>query len=63
MVEALLIEIINSPILAFTQNKGDYTQTYLGITPSGVMDEYSYYVANGLLANTNDTIVIEVSFF
>ena len=61
MVEPL-IEIINSPILALTQNKGDYTKTYLGISPSGAMDEYAYHIANNLLSNTQNTTLIEINF-
>jgi biotin-dependent carboxylase-like uncharacterized protein len=55
-------EIINSPILALIQDKGRYSYTSIGVTNSGVMDEYAYFIANNLLGNKLNTNIIEIAF-
>ena len=55
-------EILNEPIFATIQDKGRYGFTNIGVTNSGVMDEYAYYSANLLLNNDFDTNIIEVAF-
>ncbi|MGB1227255.1 MAG: biotin-dependent carboxyltransferase family protein [Poseidonibacter sp.] len=56
------LEIINSPILALIQDKGRFSYSDIGVTNSGVMDEYAYLVLNKLLNNKLDCNVIEISF-
>lgn len=55
-------EIINSPILALIQDKGRFSYTSIGVTNSGVMDEYAYYIANNLLGNEHNANIIEIAF-
>ena len=56
------LEIINAPIFATIQDKGRFSYTSIGVTNSGVMDEYSYLWANKLLDNKNDANTIEIAF-
>jgi biotin-dependent carboxylase-like uncharacterized protein len=56
------LEIMNSPILALIQDKGRFSYTSIGVTNSGVMDEYSYFIANDLLGNEANTNIIEIAF-
>lgn len=55
-------EIINSPLFATIQDKGRFSYTSIGVTNSGVMDEFSYNIANMLLENSNDCNIIEIAF-
>ena len=56
------LEVINTPILALVQDKGRFSYTSIGVTNSGVMDEYAYFIANNLLGNELNTNIIEIAF-
>ena len=56
------LEIINNPILVMLQDKGRYGYSDIGVTNSGVMDEYAYYAANKMLGNSFDTNILEIAF-
>ncbi|MBP7770128.1 MAG: biotin-dependent carboxyltransferase family protein [Aliarcobacter sp.] len=56
------LELINNPILATIQDKGRYGYSHIGITNSGVMDEYAYLCANKMLRNHLDTNILEIAF-
>ncbi|UTJ07568.1 biotin-dependent carboxyltransferase family protein [Arcobacter roscoffensis] len=56
------LEIINSPIFATIQDKGRFGFNSIGVTNSGVMDEYAYLIANKLLENSEDENIIEIAF-
>lgn len=56
------LEIINSPLFATLQDEGRFSYTHIGVTNSGVMDEYAYLVANKILGNKLDTNIIEIAF-
>jgi len=55
-------EILNTPIFATIQDKGRFSYTSIGVTNSGVMDEFSYEMANRLLGNEDKSNTIEVAF-
>ena len=46
------LELINNSFFVTLQDKGRFSYTHLGVTNSGVMDEYSYFIANKLLGNS-----------
>ena len=56
------LEVINSPILALVQDKGRFSYSSIGVTNSGVMDEYAYHIANNLLGNQVNTNILEIAF-
>ncbi|RXJ94216.1 urea amidolyase [Malaciobacter molluscorum] len=56
------IKILNSPIFASIQDIGRYSFSNIGVTTSGVMDEYAYFMANQLLENKKDENIIEVYY-
>lgn len=56
------LEVINSPLLATIQDNGRFAYKHLGVTNSGVMDQYAYTMANKLLDNLKDTNTIEIAF-
>jgi len=56
------LEIINKPILATIQDLGRFSYAKIGVSTSGVMDEYSYMYANKILENPYGTNCIEISF-
>ncbi len=56
------LEIVNNPILATIQDMGRYSYSHIGVTNSGVMDEYAYLYANKMLSNPFNTNTIEISF-
>tara|TARA_B100001063_G_scaffold34941_1_gene28502 strand:+ start:2215 stop:3126 length:912 start_codon:yes stop_codon:yes gene_type:complete len=56
------LEVINSPILALIQDKGRFSYSSIGVTSSGVMDEYAYNIANSLLGNELQSNIIEIAF-
>ena len=56
------LEIINNPILVMLQDKWRYGYSDIGVTNSGVMDEYAYYAANKMLGNSFDTNILEIAF-
>jgi len=55
-------EVVNSSIFSTIQDKGRFSYTSIGVTNSGVMDEYAYLMANKMLENNLDTNIIEISF-
>ncbi len=56
------LEVLNSPLLALVQDKGRFSYTSIGVTNSGVMDEFAYFIANKLLGNDLKTNIIEIAF-
>ena len=46
------LELLNNPILTTIQDKGRYGYSHLGVTNTGVMDEYAYFCANKMLGNS-----------
>ena len=56
------LEIVNSQLLTLLQDKGRFSFTSIGVTNSGVMDEYAYLIANKMLDNVKDTNILEMSF-
>ena len=56
------LEIINNPLFATIQDMGRYGYSHIGVTNSGVMDEYAYLFAQKLLKNPLDANVLEIAF-
>jgi biotin-dependent carboxylase-like uncharacterized protein len=56
------LELVNNPILVMLQDKGRYGYSEIGVTNSGVMDEYAYLSANKMLGNSLETNILEISF-
>lgn len=56
------LEVINNPILATIQDKGRFFYSHIGVSNSGVLDEYAYCYANKILSNDYGTNIIEISF-
>lgn len=56
------LEIINNPILATIQDMGRFSYSDIGVSNSGVMDEYAYSYANKILDNDYGTNALEISF-
>ena len=56
------LELINTPIFATLQDKGRFSYTHIGLSSSGVMDEYAYFFVNKLLDNKEDENTIEIAF-
>lgn len=56
------LEVINNPILATIQDLGRFSFSHIGVSNSGVMDEYAYSYANKILCNEYGTNIIEISF-
>ena len=54
------LELINNPFFVTLQDRGRFSYAHLGVTNSGVMDEYAYFIANKLLENSLDTNVLEI---
>ena len=54
------LELINNPFFVTLQDLGRFSYAHLGVTNSGVMDEYAYFIANKLLGNSLDTNVLEI---
>ena len=42
------------------QDRGRFSYSHLGVSNSGVMDEYAYFIANKLLKNSLDTNILEI---
>ena len=55
-------KIIKAGILSLVQDKGRFGFAHIGLTSSGVMDEYAYLWANKLLENDKNTNVLELCF-
>ncbi|QKF78074.1 biotin-dependent carboxyltransferase family protein [Arcobacter defluvii] len=56
------LEIINNPLFVTIQDRGRFGYAHIGVTNSGVMDEYAYFWANRLLKNSLDTNILEIAF-
>lgn len=56
------LEVINSPLFVTIQDRGRFGYSHIGVTNSGVMDEYAYFWANKLLKNSLDTNILEIAF-
>ncbi len=56
------LEILNNPIFATIQDIGRLKYTHLGVSVSGVLDEYAYLMANKILDNDLDENIIEIFF-
>lgn len=56
------LEVINNPLFITIQDKGRYGYSHIGVTNSGVMDEYAYLFANKMLGNSLDTDILEIAF-
>ena len=54
------LELINNPFFVTLQDRGRFSYAHLGVTNSGVMDEYAYFIANKLLKNPLDTNILEI---
>jgi len=58
----LSFEVIKAGIFTTLQDRGRFSFTHLGVTNSGVMDEYSSLAAHKLLGNSLDTNILEITF-
>ncbi|MGK0255613.1 MAG: biotin-dependent carboxylase-like uncharacterized protein [Arcobacteraceae bacterium] len=56
------LEIMNKPILVTLQDMGRFSYSNIGVSNSGVMDEYAYMYANKILDNKYGTNALEISF-
>ena len=56
------LEVINNPLFVTIQDRGRFGYSHIGVTNSGVMDEYAYFWANKLLKNSFDTNILEIAF-
>ena len=56
------LELVNNPILVMLQDKGRFGYSEIGVTNSGVMDEYAYLSANKMLGNNLETNILEIAF-
>jgi biotin-dependent carboxylase-like uncharacterized protein len=54
------LELLNNPFFVTIQDIGRFSYSHIGVTNSGVMDEYAYFVANKLLKNSLDTNILEI---
>ena len=54
------LELINNPFFVTLQDRGRFSYSHIGVTNSGVMDEYSYLIANKLLGNSLETNILEI---
>jgi biotin-dependent carboxylase-like uncharacterized protein len=57
------LEVLNPSFFTTIQDSGRFGYSHIGVTNSGVMDEYAYNILNILLNNKQDTNVLEISFF
>lgn len=57
------IEVINGGILTTVQDSGRYGYQEIGISVSGVCDDYSAKIANALVGNDLDEAVLEMTYF
>jgi biotin-dependent carboxylase-like uncharacterized protein len=62
MIKQHGLEVIQSGALTLIEDRGRFAYTQVGITQSGVMDEYAYCLLNYLLGNTKNTNVLEITF-
>ena len=54
------LELLNNPFFVTIQDRGRFSYSHIGVTNSGVMDEYAYFIANKLLKNPLDTNILEI---
>lgn len=54
--------IQKASVFTLVQDLGRYSFTHLGVSPSGVLDEYSSLWANRLLDNDLNTNLLEIAF-
>ena len=54
------LELLNNPFFVTIQDRGRFSYSHLGVSNSGVMDEYAYFIANKLLQNSFDTNILEI---
>lgn len=54
------LELLNNPFFVSVQDKGRFGYFHIGVTNSGVMDEFAYFIANRLLKNSLDTNILEI---
>ena len=54
------LKLLNNPFFVTIQDRGRFSYSHIGVTNSGVMDEYAYFIANKLLKNPLDTNVLEI---
>lgn len=57
------LEVLNPSFFTTIQDSGRFGYSHIGVTNSGVMDEYAYNILNVLLDNDKDSSVLEISFF
>lgn len=57
----MALKIINPGLFTTVQDLGRYGYESYGFTPAGVMDYESFYLANALLGNSNDSAVLEMT--
>lgn len=55
-------EVIKSGFFSLLQDKGRYGYTHLGVTNSGLMDEYAAFMSHKLLDNSIETNILEIIF-
>lgn len=55
-------EVLNGGILTLVQDSGRFGYASLGVSNSGVMDEYAYHYANKLLDNPFGCNILEIAF-
>lgn len=56
------LQILNPSYFTTIQDRGRFGFSHIGVTNSGVMDEFSYLILNKLLRNKIDENVLEISF-
>jgi len=56
------LEVINKPIFTTIQDMGRFSYAHIGVSASGVMDEYAYLYVNKILSNKFDINALEISF-
>lgn len=54
------LKLLNNPFFVSIQDRGRFSYSHVGVTNSGVMDEYAYFIANKLLKNQLDTNILEI---
>lgn len=58
-----MIEVLDGGLLTTVQDGGRYGMYDIGMPPSGAMDDFSFRVANLLVANEEDAAALEVTYF
>lgn len=55
-------EVLNPSFFTTIQDKGRFGFGNIGVTSSGVMDEFAFYILNKLLLNDKESNVLEIAF-